>query len=75
MFKKIDKYGFHPIVIVVIAFIFILSCWFFFWPIVECIYAGSWSPLIEGGMTKACLFVFGGAIFFASAFVTGKMVI
>jgi len=59
---------------VIVAFFFILSCWLFFWPLVECIYAGSWEPILSD-MTKGILFCFGGMIFFIGAVTGVKLII
>lgn len=39
--------------------------WLFFWPLVECTYAGSLSPLLAN-KNKFILFLFGGFLFFSS---------
>jgi len=60
--------------LVVIAFLFMLSCWLFFWPLVECIYAISWEPLISNSM-KFILFCFGGMVFVIGFIVGIRFVI
>jgi len=47
---------------VLLAAAFMLSCWYFFWPLVECSYAMSWEPLLENTW-KLILFLFGGMVF------------
>lgn len=73
--RYFNRYGSHPVILLIIAFLFILSCWFFFWPIVECTYACSWDPLLLGGIIKQVLFIVGGFIFFVAIFVTGKIIL
>lgn len=67
--------GWHPIIITLLAFLIILSIWFFFWPLVECTYAYSWDPLFSGGVVKVSLFIVGGLIFFVTIYVTGKIIL
>jgi len=48
--------------LLLIVFLFVLSIWFFFWPIVEMVYAMSWEPLYTTPH-KIWLFLLGGIAF------------
>jgi len=59
--------------LIILAVAFILSAWFFFWPLVECTYALSWEPLVSNSL-KLMLFLFGGTVFVIS-FVLGVRIL
>lgn len=72
---RLNNKALHPVLIPILAFLFILSLWYFFWPLVECTYAFSWNPLFNGGIIKLSLFVIGGIIFFVTVWVTHKILL
>ena len=74
MFRKMNDQGSKAIIMIIIAFVFGLAIWLFFWPLVECIYAYSWDPLFES-TTKVSLFVIGGVTFVGSVGFLGKIIL
>lgn len=62
------------ILFIPLAFVLFLSGWWFFWPLIECSYAISWTPLFNP-IHKFFLFLIGGGIFWPVLIGTGKMLV
>ena len=59
-----------PILVLIALFVGILGVWLVYWPILESIYAVSWTPLIE----KITTFIIGIMIIIADSYIGIKVI-
>lgn len=66
--------NFKIILTVIVAFLLALTLWLFFWPLVECFYAGNFSPLLGAVPRKQIGFVVGFVLFLAASVSGARLV-